>query len=228
MDQHQFDRQLASAARDLAEESGTQSTLERAVKVATELIDSCDLAGISIVTKDGIETRAATHETLRRIDELQFDLEEGPCRDALRQEEVVSAADLSTDDRWPRWGPRIAEETGAHSTLSFRLFVEGDDLGALNLYAYDKDAFDREDLLEGLVLAAHASIALANTLEQDHLRRALDTRRTIGEATGILRERFKLSSDQAFGVLQRVSSQHNIKLFKVAQMLVETGDLPEA
>ena len=78
------------------------------------------------------------------------------------------------------------------------------------------------------MLAAHASIALANTLEQDHLRRALDTRRTIGEATGILRERFKLSSDQAFGVLQRVSSEQNIKLFKVAQMLVETGDLPKA
>ena len=228
MDRHQFDRQVASAARDMAEEDSTQSTLERAVTAATELIDSCDLAGISLVTRDGIETPAASHETLRRIDELQFELEEGPCRDALRQDEVVSTSDLTSDPRWPRWGPRIAEETGAHSALSFRLFVDGEDLGALNLYAYEKDAFDREDLLEGLVVAAHASIALANTLEQDHLRRALDTRRTIGEATGILRERFRLSSDQAFGVLQRVSSQQNIKLFKVAQTLTETGELPES
>lgn len=226
MDRHQFDRELASAARALAEEPGTRPTLERAVVVATELIESCDLAGISLVTTAGIETPAASHETLRRIDELQFELHEGPCHDALRLEEVVLTGDLTTDDRWPTWGPRVAEETGAHSTLSFRLFVHGNDLGALNLYAYERDAFGDDDVQEGLVLAAHASVALANTIEQDHLRRALDNRRTIGEATGILRERFSLSSDQAFGVLQRVSSQQNIKLFRVAEMLVTTGELP--
>lgn len=227
MDRFEFDRKLASAARALAEESDTLSTLERAVQVATELIDSCDVAGISVVRDGQIDTPAASHESLRRVDELQFELEEGPCRDALKHNEVVLVSDLTTDPRWPHWGPQMAEQTGVRSSLSLRLFLEGDDLGALNLYSYRVDAFDQEDLLDGLVLAAHAAVALANTLEQDQLKRALDTRRVIGEATGMLRERFDLSTDQAFGVLKRVSSELNIKLFRVARYLVETGDLPE-
>jgi len=226
MDRFEFDRHLASAARAMAEESGTQSTLDRAVQVATELIDGCDLAGISLVREGRIETPAASHEDLRQLDEMQFELEEGPCRDALRHHEVVLVSDLASDSRWPRWGPQMASEVGVHSSLSLRLFLEGDDLGALNLYAYEQDAFDQEDLLDGLVLAAHAAVALAHTLEQDQLRHALDTRRVIGEATGMLRERFGLSTDQAFGVLKRVSSEQNIKLFRVARYLVETGELP--
>lgn len=226
MDRFEFDRHLADAARAMAEEPGTQSTLERALQVATELVESCDLAGVSLVRGGEIETPAASHETLRRIDDLQYELDEGPCRDALKQGEVVVVSDLGTDPRWPRWGPRMVEEVGVHSSMSFRLFTEGDDLGALNMYSYQVDAFDHEDLLDGQVVAAHAAAALASTMEQDDLRRALDTRRVIGEATGILRERFDLSTDQAFGVLKRVSSQQNIKLYRVAQYLVDTGELP--
>ena len=227
MDRFEFDRQLATAARALAEEPTTLSTLERAVQVATELIAGCDVAGISVVRDGQIDTPAASHERLRRMDELQFEIEEGPCRDALKEQEVVMVSDLAADQRWPRWGPAMVDEVGVRSSLSLRLFLEGDDLGALNLYGYEPGAFDQEDLLDGLVLAAHAAVALANTLEQDQLKRALDTRRVIGEATGMLRERFHLSTDQAFGVLKRVSSELNIKLFRVARYLVETGDLPE-
>jgi GAF domain-containing protein len=227
MDRFEFDRQLATAARALAEEPSTLSTLERAVDVASELVEGCDLAGISVVRGGQVDTPAASHEALRRMDELQFEMEEGPCRDALKQHEVVLVSDLAEDPRWPRWGPQMVEELGVRSSLSLRLFLEGDDLGALNLYGYEPDAFDQEDLLDGLVLAAHAAVALANTLEQDQLKRALDTRRVIGEATGMLRERFDLSTDQAFGVLKRVSSEQNIKLFRVAHYLVETGHLPK-
>src|SRR5690349_5929377 len=170
MDRFEFDRHLASAARAMAEEHGTQSTLERAVQVATELIPGCELAGISVVRNGTIDTPAASHEDLRRMDEVQFELEEGPCRDALRENEVVLVSDLASDPRWPRWAPKMAHELGIHSSLSLRLFLEGDDLGALNLYAYERDAFDQEDLLDGLVLAAHAAVALANTMEQDQLR----------------------------------------------------------
>jgi AmiR/NasT family two-component response regulator len=78
-----------------------------------------------------------------------------------------------------------------------------------------------------MILAAHAALALAATLEEDHLHRALESRRMIGEATGIIRRRFGLTTDQAFGVLRRISQTHNIKLHQVAQTLVDTGSLPE-
>ena len=227
MERHEFNRQLADAAREMAEEEGTQHTLDRAVQMATDLIVSCDMAGISLVHPDGIDTPAASDEALRRVDEMQYELGEGPCLNALRQHEQIVVRNLADDDRWPTWGPRIASELGIHSSMSFRLFTDGDTLGALNLYAKRVDGFSHEDLLDGLILSAHAAVALASALEMDSLHRALETRRTIGEAIGILRERFGLGSDQAFGVLRRVSSQHNIKLFAVAQQLVDTGRLPE-
>jgi GAF domain-containing protein len=223
----EFNRQLAEAAREMAEEEGTQQTLDRAVQMATDLIGPCDLAGVSLVRPGGIETPAASHEALRRLDELQYELEEGPCRDALRQTDVVAVSDLAHDERWPHWGPHISREVGVRSSMSFRLFTTGDDMGVLNLYATRVDAFNHDDLLDGLILAAHAAAALASTLQEEHLYRALETRRTIGEAIGMVRERFGLTGEQAFAVLRRMSSHHNIKLHQVAEQLVETGRLPE-
>ncbi len=120
----------------------------------------------------------------------------------------------------------MVDRTGVRAYLGFRLFVEDDSIGMLNLYAYEPDAFDHEDKLDGLVAAAHASVALSATVRHDQMHTALTSRQLIGEATGILRERFALTSDQAFAVLKRLSSQQNIKLFAVAQQVVETGTLP--
>jgi transcriptional regulator with GAF, ATPase, and Fis domain len=225
-ERYDFNRQLADAAREMSSETGTQLTLDRAVQMATDLIGSCDLAGISIAGPDQIETPAASDETLRVIDERQYELGEGPCLDALRQEEVLTVGNLAEDRRWPTWGPLIASELDIHSSMSFRLFTTGSDIGVFNFYARKIDAFTSDDILDGTILAAHAAVALAATLEEDHLHRALESRRMIGEATGIIRERFGLNSDQAFGVLRRISQTQNIKLHQVAQTLVDTGSLP--
>ncbi|HWJ82961.1 MAG TPA: GAF and ANTAR domain-containing protein [Nocardioides sp.] len=226
MDRYEFNRQLAAAARAMAEEDGTQHTLERAVRMATDLIGPCDLAGISLVRPDGIHTVAASDEELRLIDQLQVELDEGPSLDALRQTDVLTVTNLAEDHRWPHWGLHIARELDVHSSMSFRLFTEDHTMGVLNLYAKQPDAFGNDDVLDGLVLAAHAAVALSGTLQQEQLTRAMETRRMIGEATGILRERFGLTSDQAFGVLRRMSSELNIKLHVIAQQLVDTGTLP--
>ncbi|HEY3529197.1 MAG TPA: GAF and ANTAR domain-containing protein [Nocardioides sp.] len=227
-DRYEFNRSLAEAARAMSEERGTQATLDRAVQMATDMLEHCDFAGISIVGPTGIDTPAATDEALRLIDELQYEMEEGPCRDALKQTDVLVVNNLAEDPRWPNWGPHIARELDVHSSMSIRLFTSDQNMGALNCYAMKTDAFKSEDVLDGLIVAAHAAVALAGTLEEDHLRRALETRRMIGEATGILRERFGLTTDQAFGVLRRMSQTHNIKLHQVAQTLVDTGVLPDA
>jgi GAF domain-containing protein len=195
--------------------------------MVTELVASCDYAGISLVHPGGIDTPAASDEQLRQIDEYQYEIGEGPCYDAMRRTDVVTSADLSTDERWPRFGGRISAEMGIHSSMSFRLFTTETNIGALNVYARAKHAFGADDVLEGLVLATHAAVAVAATMEQSQLHTALETRRTIGEATGILRERFGLTSDQAFAVLARTSSHQNLKLHRVAQQLVDTGRLPE-
>ncbi len=222
-----FAEQLADAARSMQGWSSTQLTLEKVVLVATEIIQGCDLVGISIVHASGIDTPVGTTEALNRIDELQFVLKEGPCFDALHMHEVVHSRDLATDGRWPTWGPMIAKEVGVASIVSYRLYTTHDTLGAMNLYATKPDAFDADDIDNGHALAAHVGVALAASQNAENLEMAISHRTVIGRAEGILMERFGLTPDQAFAVLRRVSQHQNVKLNRVAEELVRTGVTPQ-
>jgi GAF domain-containing protein len=219
--------QLADAARTMQAGSSTQETLDKIVSVATQLISGCDMVGISVVHRDRIDTPGASDETLRRLDELQFDLKEGPCFDALRTHETVCSSDLATDPRWPRWGPLVAEEIGVFSIVSYRLFTSGDTLGAMNLYARKPAAFDADDIFDGEALAAHVAVALAASEHVEHLQIAISNRTVIGRAEGILMERFDIPPAQAFAVLRRVSQRRNVRLNRVAEDLVRTRQTPE-
>jgi GAF domain-containing protein len=221
-----FTQQLADAARSMQGWGSTQQTLEKVVSVATEIIQGCELVGISIVHGDRIETEAGSDETLKRIDEFQFKLREGPCFDALHTAEIVHSRDLAADVRWPRWGPLVARETGVVCVVSYRLFTTEDTLGAMNLYSRSPGAFDADDIYNGQALAAHVGVALAASQNAEHLGLAITNRTAIGRAEGILMERFAIPPEQAFAVLRRVSQRRNVKLNRVAEELVRTGVTP--
>jgi GAF domain-containing protein len=221
-----FLRQLAEAARSMQRRTTTQEMLDEAVVIATEIIEGCDLAGMSVVHRGGIDTPAGSSDLLIRLDELQFELRQGPCYDALRKHEVVISDDLAADARWPRWGARVAQEIGVGSIVSYRLFTTADTLGAMNLYSRSTHAFDAEDVYNGEALAATVAVALAEAQNVTNLESAITTRTVIGQAEGVLMERFDLSPTQAFAVLRRVSQDRNIKLNRIAEELVLTRELP--
>ncbi len=146
--------------------------------------------------------------------------------DAVWREEIVDVRDVATDDRWPRFA-REASRMGVRSMLCFQLFVEGDQLGALNLYSTTHSAFDAESRDVGLVFAGHAAVALAGAEHEANLRAGMGNRDVIGQAKGILMERYRLTADQAFGVLAHLSMDLNRKLFDIARELSETGAVPD-
>src|SRR4028119_1889848 len=128
---------LSAVARSLRSEEDVEHTLDKAVALAVELIDGCHEAGVSLVyAKRRIDTPAATSENVRRGDALQYELEEGPCLDAIWDEETVSSPDLANEERWPTWGPRVVEELGIRSMLCFQLFTDRSSLGAPNLHPH--------------------------------------------------------------------------------------------
>lgn len=224
-----FNRDLATAAREMQDDDSPRQTMERAVVVATEILSGCDAAGVCVVYRgDRIDTHATSTDALREIDALQHELYEGPCLDALQEHHTVQSGDLSTDERWPQWGPQVADRLGFFSIVSYRLFSSGESLGALNVYGTGKSAFTADDVHDGLALAAHVGVALAAAQEVENLETALGSRTVIGQATGILMERFDLSADRAFSVLGRLSQQKNIKLRRLAEEIVTTRTVPKA
>jgi len=149
----------------------------------------------------------------------------GPCRTAIWEREPVHIPDMATEDRWPRFAA-AATEAGVGAMLCFQLFVHGDNLGALNLYAPTAHAFTDESQSIGLVFAAHAAVALAAAQHEQHLHTALAHRDIIGQAKGIVMERFHLDADQAFALLARLSQEANTKLHDVAARIAADASTP--
>jgi GAF domain-containing protein len=99
--------------------------------------------------------------------------------------------------------------------------------GALNVYSRQPDGLRDADQHVALLLATHASLALACArtsemaeLRETHLQRAISSRGVIGEAKGILMGRQGISAEDAFDILRRTSQQLNTKLVQIAETLV--------
>lgn len=224
MDAASLSERMASAARDLQGGIDAEDILATAVDLAVSNVAGADAAGISFVyAKRRVDTPAATDDMVLRADHLQYELHEGPCLDAIWEVDNVYVPDLRADGRWPAWGPRVTEETGARSSLSLRLFTHADTLGALTLYSRTLDGFDAEDRAEGLAVAAHIATAAASAQKIDHLSVALEARTLIGQAQGIVMERFGVDAPRAFVLLTRLSQNHDLKLREVALRIVENG-----
>ena len=222
-----FGERLAAIARGLVHEPDTQHTLQRIVELAAAHLDGEVYASVSLVRqRRQVDTAAASDQRAARADQLQYELGEGPCLDAIWAQDTVQIEDMTTERRYPAWARRVLKQTGIRSSLSLQLFTNADSLGALNLYAPQPEAFAAQTRGEGLAFAAQAAVALRCAQTEQHLRAAMVSRNLIGQAQGILMERFKLTAEQAFAVLSRISQRSNVKLRDVAQRLIDTGETP--
>lgn len=223
LQQRELSQTFAEIARSLLGEGTVEATLQRIAELAVETIENCDFAGMTLLRGRVMSTPASTTDVPTRVDAIQLETGEGPCLDAIREHELFQTDDLLAEDRWPRFARRAVEETQVRSMLCFRLFVEEDTLGALNLYSRRQAAFDEEDRTIGSVFAAHAAVALSTAQHDQQMQDALRSRDTIGQAKGILMARQGVTADQAFDMLRRGSQRLNIKLAELARRVTEGG-----
>ncbi|MHA7284295.1 GAF and ANTAR domain-containing protein [Arthrobacter sp. TMS2-4] len=218
--------ELAELARSLQREPDSDAIVTGFVHAALDLIPGVDEGSVSVVLgRKNIGSRGASGALPERIDALQMETGEGPCLEAAYQHRTIRVPDMAHEDRWPLFAQR-ATEAGARGMLSIQLWVEGDDLGALNLYSYEADAFTDESENIGLLVASHAAVAFAEAEKTRQLHEAMDSRDVIGQAKGILMERHKITGEQAFIVLSMASQRAHMKLWTVADHLISSGELP--
>ncbi|MHA7210063.1 ANTAR domain-containing protein [Arthrobacter sp. MDT1-65] len=222
---HDLATELADLARSLQQKPDENAILEGFVHAALELVPGADEGSVSVVLgRKNIGSRAPSSDLPRRVDALQMETDEGPCLEAAYTHRTIRVPDMGNEQRWPHFARR-ATEAGARGMLSIQLWVKGDDLGSLNLYSYEANAFTDESEKVGLLVASHAAIAFVEALESRQLKEAIDSRDLIGQAKGILMERHKITGSQAFIALSLASSRTNTKLRIVAEHLVSSGDL---
>lgn len=219
--------------RELSTENNPEGIYRVLTDAAVRDVPGAEYAGISQSTAGPtgrLVTLAATDELVAVTDEIQYELNSGPCVDAIMQETVFNAADLRNDLRWPEFGRRAYETAGVVSMLSYRLYTEDHNglVAAMNMYSTTPAAFGSESQTIGLLLATHGALAVAAATSREKARnlgQALENSREIGVAMGVLMIQHKITREQAFDLL-RIASQHtHRKLADIASEVADTGSL---
>jgi ANTAR domain/GAF domain len=234
--------QFARLTTALLDASTVADVLEQVVRAACDVVPSADLVSITLRSSGGgFHTPVQTSPLAAALDQLQYELGEGPCvtAAALSGPAQVRSDDLERESAWPKFGPAAAAR-GVRAVLSVSLLPHARPpryAGALNIYSRRSCAFGPAAHEAALLLATHASLALADTMAVNHaelmvtqLRTAVESRDVIGQAKGILMQRRGITAEDAFDLLRRASQKLNARLAEIARTLASHHtelDLPD-
>ena len=230
-DAHDLEAGLSELASLVIGAEGLSEVLAHVATFAVRAIPGADGAGVTLLKVDRtdhmVQVLAASHPFVAEIDEIQYvALNEGPCITAALERHTVRSGSLGGEKMWPHFGPRVGR-MGIHSALSLPLLLSGKVLGAINVYAREKHAFDDHAAELGELFATPAAVAVHNAqiLAQaqalaTQLQGALSSRPIIDQAIGILRQRSGVTADEAFAKLRAMSQADHVKLVEVAEKIV--------
>jgi GAF domain-containing protein len=214
---------LARASETINESRSFEDTLDAIVHATRASLPEFPHVSISLRRGDGtFETAAGTDQLVWELDGVQYELGEGPCVQAVEHEPVVVVPTLRHEQRWPAYVPAVVTQ-GVRSQLAVRLFSNNRHIAGLNLYSTEHDEVEQSSAETALLFATHAAIILGHAQQEEQLNQALASRKVIGQAIGIVMERYRIDADRAFQFLLRASSSSNIKLRDVAEEIVTTS-----
>lgn len=204
-----------------AQRADAGSTLDKIVEWTLSAVLGTEAGIVLVRAKNAMETFSPTSDLVQDAHDWQVQLREGPSFVVLDEVDHPSViiGDTAEDPRFPNWGPK-ASELGLRSVITSVLRTHDRRVGSLNVYRSEPHAFDLDDLEAVDVFARRAARAIVIAEETQGREVALDTRKLIGQAQGMLMERFRIDGDRAFELLVRLSQQHNVKLRGVADLLV--------
>jgi GAF domain-containing protein len=214
------------------EEFGRLSSIVHEAETVTETVAAvadftlqslgCKAAAILLGPAAGkLDLAAATDQA---VVELARSGGVGPIVDAFDSPAAVIIPDLAVEDRWPGWP--TTDNHSLRSLLVVRLKIDNRPAGVLLAGHTEIGAFGDDEEAIAHIIARHASIAVAGARQQATLAQAVDARKLVGQAMGILMERYDISDDQAFAILRRYSQDTNTKLRTIALDLIQTRTLP--
>lgn len=215
---------FASLARIVYAPNNVDDVLGELCRAAPLVVPGCDHASLMLRGSDRFSTVAASSETARAIDEAEIEIGEGPCMDAILDEAAQFDPDLTTNSAWPRLAEWVLAHTPVRGSLGYRLVIDGDKAGALNLFSETPDGLTTAAVDEAAIFAAFASVSVSATRHNERaetLRAGLESNREIGKAVGLMMAFHKISDDEAFQMLRKASQDLNLKLADVAREVLD-------
>ncbi len=209
--------------------------LERLAQLTTQALPEGSSCGVTARQDSRPFTVAASDELTLQVDQMQYDLDEGPCLDAMATGKVNYIPDTTTEVRWADFCA-AAHDQGVHSCLALPLHSPHGLMGCYNLYSLRYDGFGEDSRGQLEVFAGNAAGALAVALKladqaqlSENLHQALTSRAVIDRAIGIMMAQQRCDASAAFDLLRRASQNRNVKLRDLAAEIVTavSGKSPE-
>lgn len=202
----------------------TESALRDLTKNAASSLPGAIAAGITVATRNGeVRSLASSDPVAEEVDDIQRRTRQGPCLTSAWEQHTIRISDLETETRWPEFCREALQNTNIRSAQSFQLFRNREAMGALNFYGDRADAFDEDSLELGLILATHTAVAWNLLGRDEQFRSALASRDVIGQAKGMLMERYGIDAVGAFGLLRKLSQESNTPLITLAEQVIQTA-----
>jgi transcriptional regulator with GAF, ATPase, and Fis domain len=220
-------RRIADIVRSLHDRPAIDSdtVIAELAEYAVVEIPGAQYAGVTVTTNNKtVDTPAATHRYAIMLDVIQQRHQQGPCLASAWEHKTIYIADLTKDFRWPGYRRDALAETPVRAIMAFQLFIADESMGALNVYAEEPNAFDKESEEIGLIFATHSAVAWNSARRDEQFRQALASRDTIGQAKGMIMERYAIGAVQAFEMLKKLSQDSNVRLIQLAQDLVDKAN----
>lgn len=224
LDTHAAHRRIADIVRSLHDqpEADSDTVIAELAEHAAVEIPGARYAGVTVTTNNKtVDTPAASHEYPILLDAIQQRHRQGPCLTSAWERKTIHIADLEKDCRWPAYRRDALAETPIRSIMAFQLFIADRSMGALNVYAEEPNAFGDQSEEIGLIFATHSALAWNSVRRDEQFRHALASRDMIGQAKGMIMERYGIGAVQAFEMLKKLSQDSNVRLIQLAKELVD-------
>jgi hypothetical protein len=207
--------------------AGLESLLRSVAIFGVRAIPGADGAGITLLESGRSDTIVASTGFVAEIDAIQYGLGQGPCITAAADRRTVHSGALESGPDWPAFGAKAAA-LGVHSVLSLPLLIDDSAVGAMNVYARARDAFDDRAIFYGESFCVPAAVAVhnaqalfqANRLAEE-MRVAMDSRSVIDHALGVMMSRTGCNEDEAFERLRVRSQREHVKISVLARQMVD-------
>ncbi|MDG5483386.1 GAF and ANTAR domain-containing protein [Mycolicibacterium gadium] len=194
--------------------------LGRLTSAAVSLVKGVDYADVMLVQDGSFESVAPTDPLVTELDAVQMQSGDGPCLEAAVDTSIIRCDDVENDPRWPTF-TAAALSFGVRATMSYQLYTNLGGAGALNLFSRRSHAVDSEGEAIGAVLATHAATAIMAVNTRQQFQSALASRDLIGQAKGILMNRFAIDAVRAFELIVKQSQDVNIPVREIAQKIID-------
>jgi len=185
------------------------------------------MCAITVERDGGPSTVASSSDAARRLDEKQYEFDDGPCLTALREQRTVLIPDLPSDAQWRHYAHAISNE-GIRTVLAVPIATENGSKAALNCYATEAGTFNPDTVAS---VEAHAEslsriLRLALRLHEEepypeHLRSAFKSRAIVDAAIALIMMQNHCNRESALRLIQLASRNSNKRLHEIAGNILD-------